>query len=170
MSVWTHVNGAVRLDLLRMVDKTPEEWQEVGQQLSGLFMGRTQTYDEVGLFGDLENGDYGKGHGEGDPCPCGSEGSLNYRFVTTGHESSLNFGSVLIWGDLRDYDNLTEIKDWFQKILIKIKEIREKEGIMLMVRDAVLHAYVESGDPVVLVSDRDEDTNYIVKEFDELPF
>lgn len=98
MSQWTHVAGCIRIDKLGGSDS--EIIHELTEKL-----GRTCEFDSS--------------HETWEACnvPRGSEGSLQYSIGVTGEENStdLDWGMVVIWGDLRDYDNVEEIFQWIKK-------------------------------------------------------
>lgn len=115
MSQWTHVNAHIRVDAIPEYHK--------GFDLGKKAVAPIDINDDVGYkkFGeDFEN------------CtvPCGSEGSLDYRVDIVG--SGLVFANVAIWGDLRDYDNEEEIKEWL------IKNFQNE-----MIRSSLIEIYVE---------------------------
>jgi len=119
MSIWTHVAGTIRVDALRIVEPIPDVMNP------RKVLGPTNLYDEDNPKSTL---------------PCGSEGSLNYDIWTNPEEHDMAAHTVSIFGDLRDYDNLDEIKKWFEDVVGK-----------LMVRQAVLTASVEGGPTMILV-------------------
>lgn len=120
MSVWTHVTGAIRLDGLPNVhDKfTIEKIREV--------LGNTCTFDSL--------------YGEAKACnvPCGSEGSIQYHIHEYG--TGLPWVVVTIWGDLRDYENVKEIEEWFLGVC-------RKWGL---VRQGIIEIEVEGKESVVV--------------------
>ena len=117
MSTWTHVCGCIRYDDLRPIRRRDEELKRV--------MGRPSSCDDV--------------HNADPHVPCGSEGSIQLSWHENPNEASLASYDVSIWGDLRDYDDLSEIEEWFGHCV---------NG--LPVRNAVLYASVEGGDSMVL--------------------
>ena len=109
MSVWTHVAGTIRYDAFRIPgapDQNPSSW-----------IGETDLYHE-------NNPD--------STMPRGSEGSLNYKCTENPNTSSLAAYTVAIWGDLRDYYNVDEIREWLESIT---------EG--RLVRQGVITCHVE---------------------------
>lgn len=121
MSQWTHVTGCIRFDGLpgAIQDHTVENVKK--------YLGNTCEF-----FSERE---------DWDKCnvPCGSEGSLQYKVLEVG--GGLIWLTVAIWGDLRSYDNVTEIKEWFERVT-HIKG--------LSVRGAVLEIEVENQATIVL--------------------
>ena len=94
MSVWTHVNGCVRIDGLPFPVpgmKTPEE-----------LLGPMSVWDNWN-----------------DDCrlPMGSEGSLRYH-VWQADDNSLAKYTVSIFGDLRDFDDLDTIERWIKDTFV----------------------------------------------------
>ena len=45
--------------------------------------------------------------------PCGSEGSVRFRYDEVG--TGIVWTNVSIWGDLRDYNDVQEIVNWISK-------------------------------------------------------
>jgi len=119
MSIWTHVSGLIRVDSLRFVkdaDPTLDKIYEIlGKQIS-----YNEVWDE-----DI------KSH-----IPCGSEGSIQYQVITNPDLSAIAAYTIPIWGDLRDYDSIEEIKNWFDKIT---------SSPDLMIRQAVITVECEDG-------------------------
>ena len=89
MSQWTHVNGIIRIDAIRMLRPKkpnigiPSFWQDEHQAKD---------------------------------IPCGSEGSLNAELWTNPSESALSAYTVSIFGDLRDYDDAEAIVSYLNQI------------------------------------------------------
>lgn len=119
MSVWTHVAGIIRFDGFR-IDDVKLDWDKiVGKELN--------WGDPYEIWADRDK----------NPktfMPCGSEGSLNKVIWENPDKSSLASYTVSVFGDLRDYDDLTEIKKWFAEVCRK-----------LWVRNAVITAECELG-------------------------
>ena len=109
MSIWTHVAGIIRINFISEID-TPIDLNSI--------LGTVCTGDN--MCSTIE---------EEEKCttPCGSEGSLQHEVVD---------GKVIIWGDLRDYEDLWEIQSWFTSIV----------NSELSIRDAILLARVEGGE------------------------
>lgn len=96
MSQWTHVAGCIRIDSLGGGDIT-KIYELVDK------FGRTCQFDDTPEIWERCN------------VPCGSEGSLQYKISRTGEKDSLDWGLVVIWGDLRDFDDADEILQWLEK-------------------------------------------------------
>jgi hypothetical protein len=100
MSRWTHVNGAIRVDAI------------------------CGNFSKIELIEDIEHC-FGKTVKYLDPTemwdectvPCGSEGSLQYEFIDNNEENSVNCGTILIHGDLREYWNKEEIINWVKQAI-----------------------------------------------------
>jgi len=88
MSLWTHVNGNIRLGgISESVDKNE----------SMEFLLGKMVFPE-----------------DGDPStnlPCGSEGSIFYKLSEIKDKYIIS-----IFGDLRDYDDELYIKNWFKEV------------------------------------------------------
>ena len=86
--------------------------------------------------------------------PLGSEGSIKYHICKNPNENSLAQCSVSIFGDLRRYDNVDAIEEWFKSVLFfkyNLDTPKGKVEMGLMIRDAVLSIDVEYQDKVILV-------------------
>lgn len=119
MSTWTHVNGAIRLDTIIGINQHKVE--EI--------LGRIITFDKLEAESDTT-------------LPLGSEGTIEYQLVSYGWGNDLANSSVLIYGDLRDYENLGNVIDWFRGVIRNIQTNVDVLGFM--VRQGVIEAYVES--------------------------
>lgn len=94
MSQWTHINASIRFD--------------------GILGMGLPTEKELGRICRWEDED--TSHWDNPDLPCGSEGSIEYTIVKTGSENSLACMAVIFTGDLRDYDNVDEILQYFDRI------------------------------------------------------
>lgn len=135
MSVWTHVAGCIRFDDLRHPG-VPSMKQRYVEALGRTFV-------------------YGDSMGE-DKCtvPCGSEGSLQWSMKENPCTGSMAAYAVSIWGDLRDFDDLDAIQDWFTRCV---------EGDGFLVRQAVLVSKVEFGRTRILAANAD---CHVIEAFD----
>lgn len=104
MSQWTHVGGAVRLDMIQFGTDGA-----VINQVKSIF-GNTYSYEDKRSVRDVCT------------VPCGSEGSVQYKVKLTGTPSSLARVVVTVWGDLRDYDDTEEIVAWVKGVVKKLNE------------------------------------------------
>ena len=120
MSQWTHVAGVVRIDDLPCLKAT--DWD-------GYFGKQCLWNDDC--WEDARN------HPE-DYLPMGSEGSLRSQLWVNPDTHQLAAYTIMIFGDLRDYDTPQEIIDWFKK---KVADIP-------MVRQAVISVELESSEPI----------------------
>lgn len=91
MSIWTHVNGSLRVDAFRIP----------GMGSPPLNMGIQASFED-----------------SHEPVfiPYGSEGSLVWTKWDNPSKSSLAAYTVTVFGDLRDYDNVKEIEDYLAQI------------------------------------------------------
>lgn len=116
MSTWSHVAGCIRMDSL---------FVSIPSFLEALpfIFGRKVRFGDEDWQTTL-------------PCtlPCGSEGSLNYEFLPHFNNQCINFGQVFIWGDLRDYSDLTAIEEWVKQFTTKLKDagINIRDGVVTM--------------------------------------
>lgn len=123
MSQWTHVAATIRFDALRMAG------------MPAPALGITCTYESDENAWDLCN------------VPCGSEGSLQYHVWENPSPNDLAAYTSMIWGDLRDYDDVAEITEYLDKVT---------QG--QMIRQGVVEIEVERRDVVVLRYDCDENS------------
>jgi hypothetical protein len=119
MSTWTHVVGGFRIDGMPQI--IPSHTVQSIKDILG----------PMCLFDDWD---------DTSTLPRGSEGSLQYKIIEYQH--GLPWIMVAIWGDLRDYDNLKEIEDWWNATLAKFD----------MIRDGCLRIIVEGREPVILTN------------------
>ena len=87
--------------------------------------------------------------------PTGSEGPLRHRSVTYGDELSAAWLAVHIWGDLRDYADVEEIRKYLERVTAG-----------KIVRDGVATINVENGRQVVLRYEPREDAWITVMDVD----
>ncbi|MBR1526567.1 MAG: hypothetical protein IJ640_07905 [Prevotella sp.] len=113
MSQWTHVCGCIRVDSIRMADEENEK-----ANIRNI-LGRIVRFTDDDRLTTL---------------PLGSEGSIEYAILTNPDKCCVAAYVIPIWGDLRDYDDVQEIEDWFHDVCSK-----------LFVRNAVLNIDVENG-------------------------
>jgi hypothetical protein len=88
MSQWTHVSGIIRIDDFISVI---EEDNHVEERIEN-------------IIAKINN------------IPTGSEGPLEYDIVRTRTDNEVCFGYIAVYGDLRDYENVDEIYDWFDSL------------------------------------------------------
>lgn len=129
MSVWTHVTGNIRYDGLAGIQRNVTK-----EALKGM-LGKTWVWED-----DID---------AMDACtvPEGSEGSIQY--IITEYDKGLPWATVSVYGDLRDYDDVKELTDWFTKVTVD-------SGYMI--RDAILRISVEGGEMVALTHDAETNT------------
>jgi hypothetical protein len=72
------------------------------------------------------------------PMPVGSEGGLQYRVIE--YSTGAPWVAVAIWGDLRDFDDVESVREWWLALQAKFD----------LVRDGALQIQVEGRDPVIL--------------------
>jgi len=151
MSIWTHVNGSIRIDGLFLANAVKEE-QEINK-----IVGKIVTYDDLEKMPMNEE--------PKTDLPMGSEGSLHYKFVFYGQDSedgtchSVSRGSILIWGDLRDFDNSNEVVEWFKNLISKISMTDSKNPFF--VRDAILDVYTEGRNRFICVQNQNNELKVI---------
>ena len=84
MSVWTHIAAIIRVDSI------------------GHIVGVPDGTVETGIRSIVKQS----------PIPSGTEGPAKWDFVRVHSEYSPLFGNVILYGDLRDYDDAVEIQEW----------------------------------------------------------
>lgn len=99
MSQWSHINGNIRVD-----------------SLCGLLPDETPKFNEIFKTCNFEDEEE-----KWNNCnvPCGSEGSVQVSIYQNPDPSCLSQYSISIYGDLRDYSNKDEVKQWFEEICTK---------------------------------------------------
>jgi hypothetical protein len=120
MSQWTHVAGIIRLDDLGynlVKGMTVKEKQEKIREAVTRALGTATSRD-------LDNFDQETWNKC--TCPQGSEGSLQYDVIPNSDKDthSMSWGSINIWGDLRDFGNgdVYKIREWFQKSIDRLQK------------------------------------------------
>ena len=76
----------------------------------------------------------------GDYMPCGSEGTLQKAVWVNPERSDLARYSVMAFGDLRDYDDMEALREWFKRSC----------GNVGMLREAAMFADCEDGQKAML--------------------
>ena len=93
MSQWTHVCATFRIDALDRVLSNDTIESVIGKP--------------IGFCEFVEEGvKY---------LPKGSEGSLKYELIENPDKGTVAAYVLVVYGDLRDYDNIDEIELWFRK-------------------------------------------------------
>ena len=133
MSQWTHVAGCIRIDDLRLNGNS--EIDEIKRVMGKPLRWEDKDWDDKVVKRP----------------PTGSEGSLEYDIWVEPNMSSLAAYTVSVWGDLRDYNDVAEIREWFSEIIDSF-----------MIRDAVLSINVEYGPFVILSAREDTETSEMV--------
>lgn len=126
MSIWTHVNCCIRYDRIEGVMDYPPIESKIGN-----------TYDPYSNDEVVDN------RLSNFLMPFGSEGSLNFSVWKNPHKNSFPTYTVSIFGDLRDYDNVDELINYFKKITVDSGE---------MIRNAVMEIAVEGSDEIILLN------------------
>lgn len=133
MSKWTHVSGVIRIDDFSFISCRKRNTSKTVEKIIGPMC----LFEKWNKHSKL---------------PTGSEGSIEYKVIQNKDESSLARFTVVFYGDLRDYDDLEEIKQWF----IKLREEIEAADNEMIYRDAILKAWVESTDKPLIIKLNDE--------------
>lgn len=133
MSKWTHVSGVIRIDDFSFISHRKRNTSKTVEKIIGPMC----LFEKWNKHSKL---------------PTGSEGSIEYKVVQNKDESSIARFTVVFYGDLRDYDDLEEIKQWF----IKLREEIEASDNEMIYRDAILKAWVEHTDKPLIIKLNDE--------------
>ncbi len=132
MSQWTHVAGIIRIDsMVAVMSRGPDSTEDNLRRR----LGEIWNYDSDYIPTSNES------------TPSGSEGSIQYDIVKTGNKHSLSWGHIVIWGDLRDFDDPNEIYDWLGNSLVTIHE----GGISI--RDIIVSIVVEHSNQYIIFQD-----------------
>ena len=131
MSQWTHVAGTIRLDFAPPILGLATH-ENIIQMIKNA-LGTPANFDD--LMDDK------------DPVgiPWGSEGSIQYKITHTGTDHTFSWGHVVLWGDLRDFEDEKEIHEWLYEALEQLKAAH------FHIRQAVVHIDVESQKKWILV-------------------
>jgi hypothetical protein len=126
MSQWTHVCGSIRYDAIRL-DRSTADYciKEINKLL-----GTPWNYDDFEKEGFVKPND----------IPSGSEGSIQYKIYENPELNHITSFNINIWGDLRDFTDLNEIKTWVNRIV----NIPVNHTSLLGVRSMALIAYTEA--------------------------
>ena len=99
MSVWTHVNCSIRIDAVRINDSGKSKITELKKKL-----GKIIEWEDLSTVPD-------------NPIPNGTEGSLRYQIIKNTDRASLAAYLIIIWGDLRDYNDHNEVLQYFKSVI-----------------------------------------------------
>lgn len=121
MSIWTHVIGTIRIE-----SNNDKKVKKIMGEMHTWYDRRKMKYEYI----------------EDSSCkaiPLGSEGSLEYKFFDFGDiqdpfnpdekvsETSCGERGLVIKGDLRDYENIDYIAQWFKN---KCKRLYTRDAII----------------------------------------
>lgn len=132
MSIWTHVNGSIRVDHIRNI--FPEiDFKSIFKTASW----KDEDWDDCNM-------------------PCGSEGSLNVNIWTSPDPTNMAAYTVNIFGDLRGYDDSAEIIDWFHGLItetfhdvrdaVLTIKVEDAEFITLTLYEGEMHISIKGND------------------------
>ena len=108
MSQWTQISGVIRIDALDLI--MAHNGINISVVLENCFGTTVKYNDPLEIWKKCD-------------VPRGSEGSIQYLVERTGRSNELSWGSVVIWGSLRDRggDNiLDEMHRWTNRYLTRI--------------------------------------------------
>lgn len=133
MSQWTHVNGSIRFDALRIEGMPFNTVAKIKELLgnTALFEDSKEVWDKCNV-------------------PFGSEESIQFNIWDNPNKSSMAAFVVSMFGDLRNFgmEDVPKIKEWF-------KRVTETEHVMI--RSAILEIDVEySDEPIILRFEKKE--------------
>jgi hypothetical protein len=128
MSYWTHINGAIRFDMVRVF--------EVGK-IKDYHFGNTCDFDDSKEVWDACD------------VPCGQEGSLQYKYVPYKNDDAcITAGSLVIWGDLRGFEKEDQPKiiEWLNQCCTKYNDqgLCVRDGVVQI--NELIYAYEEEYD------------------------
>ena len=106
MSVWTHVAAIFRVDSIRGLFPPPKFDEVFGKEC--LFESGAEVWNDV----DKHPENY---------LPMGSEGSLQKSVWVNPESCHLAAYTVSVFGDLRDYDDVQAIVEWFKDKCAKVR-------------------------------------------------
>ena len=127
MSQWTHVNGAIRFDALR-IEGMPFSTLGAIKELCG----NTASFEDSEEAWDKCN------------VPQGSEGSIQFAYWASPDLHSIAAFGVHVFGDLRDFgtDDVPSLRKWFERVT-------QTKGVMIC--SAIMEIAVEGTDePIIL--------------------
>ena len=101
MSVWTHVAAVFRIDGCALFDDDDSIADTIGKECL------LDMPEEVWRDCEENPSKY---------LPCGSEGSLQKVVWVNPDPHNMARYSVMVFGDLRDFDNTNYVKEWFNKV------------------------------------------------------
>ncbi len=105
MSIWTHVAAVIRVDCFRYPNEDRFNFDN--------FVGK-----EIHFKDDEEKWDYAEEHKD-EFMPFGSEGGLTKVIWENPDKNAVPSYTITIFGDLRDYNELDEIIEWFKRVCDK---------------------------------------------------
>lgn len=125
MSLWTHVNGALRIDNINYTLE-PVSVRKYKKELKSLF--KTVSFKGLPYEWAACN------------VPCGTEGSLNVSIwvANDGEMATINF-----FGDLRGFTDTDGVIEWIDNIIIN-NSLSVRDGIMSMNEE--VYVYKEKRD------------------------
>lgn len=152
MSVWTHVAGIIRVDSMRaFYDDIEEDKAEF--RILNEAIGRECDYEsDSAVWADLDK------H-QNLYMPCGSEGTLKKSIWVNPDPSYMSAYTISVFGDLRDFDNVEEVAEWFINACKKIESLKCDDAAMpkLWIRNAVIIAECEDGKSKIVAYHADEE-------------
>lgn len=140
MSQWTHVAATFRIDGMfnkpTVCDveevigkKIPSYWDKYNEIRNKLEISGKWEYNLEEVLNDpefkefLDEYEYACEEQQKHPelyIPVGSEGCLDYIIHENPDKSDMSRYTVTVFGDLRDYDDSTTVKDWFKRVCSKL--------------------------------------------------
>lgn len=120
MSLWTHVNGALRIDNINYTLE-PVSVRKYKKELKSLF--KTVSFKGLPYEWAACN------------VPCGTEGSLNVSIwvANDGEMATINF-----FGDLRGFTDTDGVIEWIDNIIIN-NSLSVRDGIMSMNEEVYIY-------------------------------
>ncbi len=144
MSNWTHVAGAIRIDAFCCYE------EEMDKKI------KEKIEKKLGKIIYFESSKNDWNLPEKDRTPTGSEGGLKYSYnISDKDGSSLSRDTILIEGDLRDYngtEDLNKILEWVNRLT---------GGAKFFIRQGILQ--IEMNEETFIIIYSNEKNKFVIK-------
>ena len=134
MSNWAHVSASFRIDDVLFDEKQLDFDELIGMELNPWSDEDWELYkNNKELF-----------------LPVGSEGSLHRCICVNPNKHSIAAYNVIVYGDLRDAENVEDILNWYKKVCNKIRDYDTR----LSLRQSFIQVFDEDLNKEFTLSDR----------------